>query len=175
MKVLILALLLVSCGVDDQSRKPIANNLPSLPNDEAMQLIVNEFYSNANTLHMKVNYNVHTIYFVDEFAVEDIASADKPEDIIGLCHHRSSGAYIEIKKPFWDAATSQTRRTLVFHELGHCALGIRKHAPDDSGAIMEAVIIPDWLTTSNWTALVKDLFKSSPLNLIENENVIIIN
>lgn len=40
--------------------------------------------------------------------------------VVGACYGND---YIEIDKEFWDESSDEGREKLVFHELGHCALG----------------------------------------------------
>lgn len=49
------------------------------------------------------------------------------KDFDGVCFSYSDGTKeVIIKKSFWDTASIIQKRILIFHELGHCALG-RSH------------------------------------------------
>lgn len=72
------------------------------------------------------------------------------EEFDGVCFSYPDGTKeVIIKKDFWDRANTIQRRVLVFHELGHCALG-RTHDEDTvthSGIVYKTSvmhpIIPD--------------------------------
>lgn len=82
-------------------------------------------------------------------AVSLVFVVSLPGMAAGRCFPNRSPRLIEVSKEIWDDSfyTDDTRRQLVFHELGHCLLGIREHtlnlASDVfSVGIMESSLIP---------------------------------
>lgn len=178
-KLLIAFPLLVSCGTEiqtirvDTQPKPYYGEPAISSESEELGLIVSEFYASASWLGKPVNKSIKTISFVDE--MQDYA--------VGLCYiwQFSNGkeAYREIKllRSYWDKATPQSKRVLIYHELGHCALS-QEHAPVNSPRIMAPSVLLDKVSYLSWYSLVKDLFNPTRLNLIEDSsssNDVIIN
>lgn len=132
---------------------------PDVEGDDDLHEIVNEFYADAQWLKHPVVENTRSIAMVADL------EADGP-DVIGYCNVWSNPdgtqAYKEIKllQSFWDTASYCSRRSLVYHELGHCALEL-PHVPLGSGAIMEPVILADKLACRQWIDLVENEFSSS--------------
>jgi hypothetical protein len=58
----------------------------------------------------------------------EMATYGAAADTVGLCTLDDSGPLVLVGASYWAAATPAERRVLVFHELGHCALG-REHRP----------------------------------------------
>ena len=55
------------------------------------------------------------------------------QNVIGQCGHTEEEPNVVIvDKFYWDSATDLDREFLIFHELGHCALG-RGHLDDSDG------------------------------------------
>lgn len=72
-----------------------------------------------------------------------------PGKAAGRCFPNRRPRLVEISREVWDDGfyTDDTRRQIVFHELGHCLLGIREHTINFawdvySIGIMEAELIP---------------------------------
>lgn len=181
MKIVLLALpLLVSCGVDSQQIQIKTGPNPQTfsgdpyiaPEAEDLGLIVSEFYASASWLKKPVSREIKRIYFVDSM----------PDYTVGLCYiytYSDGRPYfreIQMLKSFWDAASPQTKRVLVYHELGHCALN-QAHEPVDSFKIMEPYVLTDEVSSPRWYSLVKDLFQDQSLSLLDkqpsNDDVIV--
>lgn len=171
MKTVLLALpLLISCGSDKdvvriQTQTPQTfSGDPIISTDEELGLIVSEFYASASWLKKPVNRSIKSIQFVDSM----------PDDAVGLCYafvYSNGKPYfrkIEILKSFWDTATPQTKRVLVYHELGHCALDLN-HKPVNSPTIMAPYVLSDKVSTLSWYFLVKGMFETQPFSLVDSE------
>lgn len=84
----------------------------------------------------------------------------------GVCRYReikkrySGYKYVEkqiiIKREYWENANYYQRQEIVFHELGHCDLGIIGHI-DDGPHIMNSSVL-QFDTSGQWEDLVFDLF-----------------
>ena len=82
--------------------------------DRELLPYVRQFEKESGT---KVNYPV---YFVRNF--------DKPF-VVGRCLYASYmfgrvGLEVQIKKSTWLLMTEDERKVLIYHELGHCSLGL---------------------------------------------------
>ena len=82
---------------------------PETQVDSALQTIVNEYVSRSgNELPTELTY----IKLTDEY---------DGTDIIGGCLTFTSGdKEIRIKRSYWDGQTTNAKKSLMFHELGHC-------------------------------------------------------
>lgn len=69
----------------------------------------------------------------------------------GACEHGLLGSKVVINREKWQTKTADMRRLLVYHELGHCVLGLGHEA----GGIMDNT--PPWSFTDRWTTLVDEL------------------
>lgn len=143
--------------VDDQAR-------PNLPGDADVSSIVDEFYSKADSLKHALTHDTREIKFVDSLASQG-------DSVIGVCITYTQGDVevyreLELLSSFWSTASLQSRHTLLFHELGHCALDLN-HVPEGSGAIMEPIILNDSFAQSNWPSLVSNEFQASTLTLLD--------
>ena len=94
------------------------------------------------------HYNVSCIY-TDVMQFE----SDMKEEWAGYCTPIQK---IAINTSFWKYASETERRTLIYHELGHCALGL-DHRTDRVDIMNPAVLHPE-VARSRWEGLVKNLF-----------------
>lgn len=75
------------------------------------------------------------------------------ENVIGYC---SAPWTISFLKPYWDRASAADRMTLVYHELGHCALNLDHY--DEKNDIMNTYLLPGDVADSKWDQLVNQMF-----------------
>jgi hypothetical protein len=69
-----------------------------------------------------------------------------PEDAVGLCYTRKLAdqtlvAEVSLLRSAWDSYGPGLRKTLVFHELGHCVLGL-EHDEAVGEAGPESIMFP---------------------------------
>ena len=133
---------------------------PSLPEDRDLVMLTYEFYADAQALGRPTDRKVESISFVDEFV-------DGGERyVIGRCNIWTypDGAVakktIQLLSSFWQKASPICKASLVYHELGHCALDL-DHAGDDDKAIMRPTIFCGEYAEDNWLDLVKALFQAN--------------
>lgn len=74
--------------------------------------------------------------------------------ILGQCRTYDEANVIVIDSTFWQTSSETDKRSLVFHELGHCLLG-RTHRTlyyQGAGRSYDGGLIPDWSysTHPNW-------------------------
>jgi hypothetical protein len=60
----------------------------------------------------------------------------------GLCNRNSGGAEIVLNRKTWDGATESIREEMVYHELGHCALGRGHNAARAPGGCPVSIMYP---------------------------------
>lgn len=80
-------------------------------------------------------------------------SFDADSDTIGWCKQYSS---IALRKDFWDISTNLEKMALVYHELGHCALGLGH--TDNGPAIMNSSLLSHSYLSKHWDELINHLF-----------------
>ena len=79
-----------------------------------IEFAFSEYYSRfAN------QFNVNPDYVSIEF--KETLDAYGPS-VVGVCSW-NNGPQIYIDKEFWDYATDAAKEALIYHELGHCAMG----------------------------------------------------
>lgn len=76
------------------------------------------------------------------------------ENVIGYCQAPWTVAF---KKAYWDAGSAADRMTLVYHELGHCALNLDHY--DEGQDIMNTYLLPGDIADEKWDKLVNNMFK----------------
>jgi hypothetical protein len=58
---------------------------------------------------------------------------------VGVCRYSPLWWEIEIDKPYWNMLSSDSKKTLTFHELSHCYLGT-DHNPDEANYMYEFLV-----------------------------------
>lgn len=90
--------------------------------DAAFDSYISDFEQLGKTLDGDVNFVVGDIPV-------NFGDIKNPE-FQGVCYSYSDGSKeIIIRKSWWDGHTDDYRRSLIYHELGHCRLG-REHLDD---------------------------------------------
>lgn len=79
---------------------------------------------------------------------------DTPSNAIGYC---LSYREVRVLKSFWESASSTERLTLLYHELGHCALGL-DHV-DGTPDIMNSYLLDERTADKRWDELVNTMFE----------------
>lgn len=59
--------------------------------------------------------------------------------------HMAIGATINVREDFWDKQPDRVRKSIIYHELGHCLLG-REHSPYRTSFMYECAPAIDWVT-----------------------------
>lgn len=71
----------------------------------------------------------------------------------GVAGYCVPGDRIVINKEMWYLLTDSEKKVLMYHELGHCALGL-DHTAEKEIAIMNPYLLPDHLSERRWQELV---------------------
>ena len=51
--------------------------------------------------------------------------SDSKGTVVGLCSYDDNGDVVSVDPTFWNKVLDYTREELMFHELGHCVLGLK--------------------------------------------------
>jgi hypothetical protein len=125
-----------------------------LPSDIEPRLepYVKSFYAEAISRHKVIHLTVEKITTVWRFS-----QTPDTQKVVGLCYYSRQGSFgkiIELRSSFVDEAPAWQLMWIIYHELGHCALG-RSHVPY---GIM-APMIPNYAPFPwEWDLLVDELF-----------------
>lgn len=168
-----LFLLLVGCGTHINDRIETLTSIPAmtfdmatpalLTDDETLRTLVQQFYADAECFNAKTLRDVIGVSIVtssqninEEAGVVGVSIVNKDR------YNKEIYRSIELLKSFWDAASLTTKRTLLYHELGHAALNLN-HQAVDSKQIMQPTLISKQYAEANWEDLIKFEFESSSL------------
>lgn len=93
------------------------------------------------------------VSLVDSFDMEK--DAKKAETWVGVCYRNGTARAIFIKKWYWNKIDSTSRKTLLFHELGHCILDLEHR--DDPNNYMNPYITEDLSMWNLYNQVVADV------------------
>lgn len=117
-------IILSACG-----EKPYTNGPkpPTWAIEQDFQTYVDEFLVEANARGIYPARNL-VVLMKDRFTY-----STGPNSVAYCVYPNRDFAYplIEVKKAYWDAIDDDTRRQMIFHELGHCLL-LRGHNTDSA-------------------------------------------
>lgn len=163
---LISLMFLVACGNDDH---PVVSFKP-----ESLQIVKCKFESTfTGKVHSLTLEELE--FFFEQAKMRDancfkVRSIDleNPEEIVKKTNNQYSIGYcsvsgirkIRFSNFYWENASPSIRRTLMLHEMGHCALGL-SHAPEDSLNIMAPSILDEDIFEENLNLLIDKLFNLS--------------
>lgn len=84
-----------------------------------LESLRDDFAAQARERNVIVRPEVVQLRFIDR--IDDGAA--------GRCFYNQAPRVVEVSREFWndDFYANDMRRQVVFHELGHCLLGIREH------------------------------------------------
>ena len=158
---LLLISLLVGCGAEQacQSVGKVDRRIPLPPRGDCTPKQI------SLRIHSKVEYAVELFsqdalhHQVPCYRTPLIGFLPKMPDelgsgVIGYC---SPGSEIRFLAPFWNEVSATTRLVLVYHELGHCALGL-DHT-DGENDIMNTYLLDERTADSRWNELVTKMMK----------------
>lgn len=92
-------------------------------------------------------YSTSSMHFVTELE----------KDIAGYC---LPGERIVISRQTWDNLQDIEKSTLIYHELGHCSLGLDHTAPNE-WALMNPRLLPTYMLEGHWDELVEAMFQKA--------------
>lgn len=89
-----------------------------------------------------------------KITLEDRLAKSSENNVIGYC---LSPWRVTILQSFWEEAPASERLALIYHELGHCALGLDHY--DEKPDIMNTYILNEFELEKNWDKLVTIMFE----------------
>lgn len=167
MKLLLSALLLSGCGaatqidnlMNEKQLPKVNKSRPDITGDNDLHSIVDLFYSDIVLKGKTPDRTVDNIQMADESLFKD------KDGMVGFCQQYTQGFQIvkgevRLDQAFWDTATYETKRLLVYHELGHCVLDL-SHTAQDSETIMQPILMSDGeINSIGWDNLVDQEFNT---------------
>ncbi len=113
----VLVALIFIAGCAKESSTEVLPKPPTWAIEPEFQTYVDDFLAQGESRDITVQRNLMIV-------MKETLSAGS-SGVIGLCHYpNSSRAYplVEIKKSYWDSASEDSKKALIYHELGHCLL-----------------------------------------------------
>jgi hypothetical protein len=158
---LLISLVLPGCGF-----------FPSLFSNDMIE-IAGPKYSTSNPVFLS---------YISEFEKEVGVSASQipivfenvkagGEQVVGTCNYYPGGAEVYIDQKYWELASDECKKQLIWHELGHCALN-RDHKDtiyrSFPVSVMVSIISSCFLTEENYQAYADELRFSRDVGVMES-------
>jgi hypothetical protein len=140
MKVLLVVAALVGCGSQTISLR-----------HSALEPYAEEFYTDAHLYGVEVRKE-NVSYHITEPPLH----VETP-NAVGLCFYGKVSSFILISRTYWNKATHNEKRALMYHELAHCTLGI-KHTENPYALMYPTVHSPMYLE-ENLEGMIKEFFE----------------
>ena len=161
MKYLLLAALTItSCGSEDLTdwhRIPRQKDPPPVKAEEPIQSLKQILDNFLYDCSIKHKANVSDVNKLEYIRYGDPATEENPTRI-GVCWtwHYDNGALYKSNIIVKQMNTAISMRALMYHELGHCVLGL-EHTDQESKTMMSPTMHNDAYYEANWDKLVKDM------------------
>lgn len=128
----LVAVLLFSCAQDPVSEEESTDDITTLRFPLADERLWTYFSSFEKEAELRgISIDLHQMEITGE--IKNIPESN----VAGLCQYGRHIHHITIDAPFWNRADHLTREMVVYHELGHCALGLgHREADNNSGACL---------------------------------------
>lgn len=128
LRLFILSLLLIILGGCAENNSTANNPLPpTWAVEDIFVPYVQEFIDEGYSRGVETSHNLVVV-------MRDSFSYTTSPNTVGLCSYpNKERAYplVEIKRSYWEAVDTDSKRELLFHELGHCLL-LRGHTSDSA-------------------------------------------
>lgn len=158
--IILASILLVSCGMPD---KKASYNYRFASSDPTFNQYKQDFEADylfvtgktISTQHIRINL---------------APSIKENPAFAGICYASGNHREIVIKASYWNFVSDESKKALVYHELGHCALG-RGH--DDQKlenqplSIMNTYIIDGSYLKYYYEEYITELFTSNKNDIVE--------
>ena len=89
-----------------------------------------------NKIYPKNIANYISVEFTDELEAGELG------ETAGECFTDSDGPKILISKKLWDTFDDRLREELIFHELGHCVMGLGHNCSRKLGGLPSSIMYP---------------------------------
>ena len=134
--VLNLAMYLISCG-------PLPNSMQGQNIDARLAKYLDQFQSEGEARGLSIDASHLTMSFSESMPSTDIQGAS----VLAYCQRSNKGPSVVVKGSSFDSMSVSDREQVLFHELGHCLLGLEHNdatesAYDYSGGPVYATGVP---------------------------------
>lgn len=161
---LLVAVLFSACG-------PRPQNMQGKNIDGALSKYLDQFGLEASSRGVSVDASNLTMTFSESMPSSSIPNGF----VMAYCQRSIQGQSVIVKGSNWNALSVSDREQVIFHELGHCLLGLshnntREAALDYYGGLTYATNVPSsimnelhfeaWLYNANRTAYLDRLFNA---------------
>jgi hypothetical protein len=164
-KIILVSLMLVGCGVEEQKAK--APELPAVDYG-SYGVYVNEFLILASEagIDMK-NINTSKLRLIGTFDKSETKELEIDKYALGVCLKNRQYNIIKIQNTFGDYARMPVKKWVMFHELGHCLLNA-EHTDSEKGSLMVSHVPYEAYVAKDDT-LVIEATKEFMAQYLENE------
>lgn len=153
--------MLISCGsgpsdyiITAPIEPPVVPQVEREPPEERIQSVVDEFLFDCGETY---GADVSDIDKILSIVIEDPSTEEKPTRV-GVCYasRYADGVLAQGNIVLKDLKSDITFKALVYHELGHCVLGL-KHDEQKPYHLMSPQLGNPIVLERDWDILVKDL------------------
>lgn len=112
--------------------------------DNQIKPFVDEFFTEVD------NYSTTPTHKDIYYKFKDLSN--EPGNVLGQCQMFINANILYISQNFWSTASEWDKRSLIFHELGHCALG-RAHRTlywQGTSSSYDYGIVPAWTDANRY-------------------------
>lgn len=90
-----------------------------------------------------LNININRLFFDLRLKmVDQFRPSYEREGVIGLCSYEANTNTVYISRRAWDAYDSLQREMLIFHEFGHCVLGLEHDEATNYESVPDDLMYP---------------------------------
>jgi len=116
-----------------------------------LQPYAEEYFTDAHLYSVKVRQDNVSYHITEPPLHKDHPNA------VGLCLYGEVSSFILISRTYWNTATHNQKRALMYHELAHCTLGIGH--TDAPGALMHPYVHTVEYLEGNIEWMIKEFFE----------------
>lgn len=124
---LLILTLTTACGIQNEESKQ------SQAIDSDLRPYLDKFVSYGSQNGVGLNTSSLTMTFS-----ESMPASSNGGTVIGYCQRTLKGPNVVIRTSYWNTASVSNREQLVFHELGHCLLGLSHNDSTESAPVWGA-------------------------------------
>lgn len=130
--------------------------------DPRLETWLDDFFELAQK-HGSRCHKVRSIRMEDQEKISNHPQIKSPS-VIGYC---STDGFVVLSEQIWQDRSLLFNKALLFHELGHCVLGL-DHAPEGKVNLMTPYMLFDTELAEHWAELMQKLFTGT-MSLTEED------
>lgn len=112
-------------------------------------------------------HRVKTIRMESQEAISNTPEISSKQ-VVGYC---TGDGHVVLSEDVWNQRGLLFNKALLFHELGHCVLGL-DHAPEGAVNLMTPYLLYDTELAEHWAELMKKLFTGT-LSFVEDKQDVV--